>query len=106
MSDDQLMKITNINGVAKHIGKDIAKEMMIPITEMKEYIRPKEIVSIIKQYSIYKNGSHFMDSTILQKIFAEVKNWVVGIQLAKMASLGKIDTTWDEEQNCMTFKSI
>lgn len=106
MSDDQLMKIKSIKGVAKHIGKDIATEMMIPLREMKDYIKPKEIASIVRQYSIYKNGDYFMNTIILQKIFTEVKNWVLGIQLAKMASCGKLETMWDEEQNCMIFKSI
>lgn len=105
MSDDELMKIRSIKGVSKHIGKDIAKEMMIPLKEMKEYIKPKEIASIVKQYSINKNNEYYMNTNILQKIFTEAKNWVLGIQLAKMASSGKMDTMWDEDQNCMIFKS-
>jgi esterase/lipase len=106
MSNDPLMKIKSIKGVAKHIGRDIATEMMVPIKEMKEYIKPKEVASIVKQYAIYKDGDYFMNTLILQKIFSEVKNWVLGIQLAKMASSGKMDTMWDEEQNCMIFKSV
>lgn len=105
MSNDPLMKIKSIKNVAKHIGRDIAKEMMIPIQEMKDYIKPKEIASIIKQYSVYKNGDYFMNTMILQKVFTETKNWVLGIQLAKMAASDKMDTMWDEEQNCMIFKS-
>ena len=105
MPDGELMKINNIKGISKHKGKDIASEMMIPIKEMKYFIKPKEISSIIKQYSIKKNDEYYMDATILSKIFTEVKNWVLGIQLAQMASEGKIDTIWDEEQNCMIFKS-
>jgi hypothetical protein len=105
MYDDSLMKIKDIRRVAKHIGRDIASEMMIPLSEMKEYIKPKEICSIIKQYSVHKNGDLYMNTTILQRIFSEVKNWVLGIQLSKMASEGKLDTIWDEEQNCMIFKS-
>lgn len=105
MSDEELMKINNITGVSKHIGKDIASEMMIPLKEMKQFIKPKEISSIIKQYSVKKNNEYYMDATILNKVFTEVKNWVLGIQLAQMASEGKMDTMWDEEQNCMIFKS-
>lgn len=103
--NDPLMKIKNIKKLSKHIGRDIAKEMLIPIEEMKDYIKPKEIGSIIKQYSIKKNNAHMMNSMILSKIFTEVKNWVLGIQLAKMASSGKLDTMWDCEENCMIFKS-
>jgi len=106
MSNDPLMRIKNIKKIAKHIGRDIATEMMIPLKEMKEYIKPKEVASIVKQYAIYKDGDYLMNSIILQKIFGEVKNWVLGIQLAKLASSGKMDTIWDDEQNCMIFKSI
>jgi len=104
-SDDPLLKIKDIRGVSKHIGRDVANEMLIPIKEMKDFIRPKEIRSLIKQYSISKNNELYMNTVILQKIFTEVKNWVLGVQLAKMASEGKIDTIWDEETNCMVFKT-
>ena len=105
MTDKDMVKIKDIKGISKHIGKDIAQEMMIPINEMKYFIKPKEVASIIKQYSIYKDGEYFMNTMILEKIFHEVKNWVLGIQLAKMASDEKLETIWDEEQNCMIFKS-
>lgn len=103
--DDPLVKIKSINKIAKHIGKDVANEMLIPIKEMKKYIKPKEIASLIKQYSIHKNDNYLMNTMILKKIFTETKNWVLGIQLAKMASNGEIDTIWDEEANGMVFKS-
>jgi hypothetical protein len=106
MRDDPLMKIKSIKRIAKHIGRDVATEMLIPIEEMKEYIKPKEVASIVKQYAIYKNNQYLMNRMILQKIFSEVKNWVLGIQLSKMASEGKIDTMWDDEENCMIFKSL
>lgn len=105
MYDDKLVKIKNISKLSKHIGRDIANEMLIPLSEMKEFIKPKEISSIVKQYSIKKNSSYFMDSIILGKIFQEVKNWVLGIQLAKMASNEQLDTIWDNDENCMIFKS-
>jgi hypothetical protein len=105
MYDDSLMKIKDIKRVAKHIGRDTASEMMIPLDLMKEYIKPKEICSIIKQYAVTKNEEYYMNTLILQKVFSEVKNWVLGIQLSKMASEGKLETIWDEEQNCMIFKS-
>jgi hypothetical protein len=105
MYDDKLVKIKSVIKISKHIGKDIANEMLIPIKEMKDYIKPKEISSIIRQYSIKKDDGYFMNTLILQRIFSEVKNWVLGVQLAKMASDGKLDAMWDDEQNCMIFKS-
>lgn len=105
MKRDPLVRIKNIKKISKHIGRDIASEMLIPLSEMKNFIKPKEITSIVKQYAISKNGGYYINTIILNKIFSEVKNWVLGIQLAKMASDGKLDTIWDEEQNCMIFKS-
>lgn len=105
MYDDSLMKIKDIKRVAKHIGRDTAKEMMIPLDDMKDYIKPKEISSIIKQYAVVKNQEYYMNTVILQRVFSEVKSWVLGIQLSKMASEGKLETIWDQEQNCMIFKS-
>lgn len=104
-SDDPLMVLKDIKKISKHIGRDVATDMLIPIEEMKLYIKPKEITSMVKQYCIYKNNKYHINTLILQKIFAEVKNWVLGIQLAKMASEGKLETLWDSEQNCMIFKS-
>lgn len=105
MYDDPLVKIKSIPKLAKHIGRDIANEMLIPLSEMKEYIKPKEVSSIIKQYSIKKINGYFVNATILSRIFSEVRNWVLGIQLAKMASNEQLETMWDDEENCMIFKS-
>lgn len=105
MFDDPLMKIKSVKRASKHIGRDIANDMSIPLDELKEYIKPREIASILKQYSIKKKSGYFINTVILKKVFSEVKNWIVGIQLAKLASDGKLDTIWDEEQNCMIFKS-
>lgn len=103
--NDPLMRLKSIKRISKHIGRDIAMDMAIPLEEMKDFIKPKEVASIVKQYCVYKDNEYFINSMILQKIFAEVKNWVLGIQLAKMASEGKIESLWDSEQNCMIFKN-
>lgn len=105
MNDDKMMKIKSIKRIAKHIGKDIANEMLIPIDEMSEYIKPKEISSLIRQYCVKQDSDYLMNANILQKIFSEAKNWVLGIQLAKIASKGEMDVIWDDEENCMIFKS-
>lgn len=105
MNDNKMMKVKSIKRIAKHIGKDVANEMLIPIEEMGDFIKPKEISSLIKQYCVRQDSDYLMNANILQKIFTEVKNWVLGIQLAKMASDDKMDAMWDDEENCMIFKS-
>jgi hypothetical protein len=102
---DPLLKIKNMKQMSKQIGRDIARDMALPLDELKHLIRPKEVISLIKQYSVYKNDEYLINTMILNKIFYETKNWILGIQLAKMASEGKLDTFWDDESNCMTFSS-
>jgi hypothetical protein len=101
--DDNLVKIKNLNRMAKHIGRDVAMSLSMPLSEFKEYITPKEVKSLIKQYSIYQDDKFMINGLILQKIFTEVNNWVLGINLCKMAVAGQIETSWDSEQNCMLF---
>jgi hypothetical protein len=103
MEKDPLVIIKNIKKTAKYIGKDVAKNRGIPLDEFSKYIKPKEIVSIIKQYSIDKNDKYLMNTKILQKIFTEVHDWVLGVTLSQMASKDLIETYWDNTLNCMTF---
>jgi hypothetical protein len=105
MIDDPLVSIKNISRMSKHIGKDIAKNMGIPIKELKQYIRPSEIQSIIKQYCIVKNSNYMINTLILKKVFQEVNNWVLGIQLCKMASSDQLEAVWDGDQNCIIFET-
>lgn len=105
MYNDPLVKIKNITRMSKHIGKDVAKSMSIPIDELKNFIRPKEIKSIIQQYSIKKEDEYHINSLILKKVFNEVNNWILGIQLCGMAVRGELETCWDSEQNCMIFEA-
>jgi hypothetical protein len=102
---DPLLKIKNINQMSKQIGRDVAREMSLPLNELSQFIKPKEVRLLIKQYSVYKDEEYLINTMILNKIFYETKNWILGIQLAKMASEGKLDTFWDDEINCMSFSN-
>lgn len=105
MLNDPLVKIKNINQMSKHIGRDAAKSMGIPIEELKQFIKPKEIKSILKQYCVKKDEDYLLNAIILKKVFHEVNNWILGIQLSKLASSGELDACWDDEQNCMVFET-
>lgn len=105
MFDDPLVKIKDMNKMAKGIGKDVARNMNIPLDEFKAYIKPKEIKSIIKQYCIEKEDDYLINTVILKKIFSTVNSWVVGIQMSKLAGENKIEVYWDCDQNCAVFKN-
>ena len=101
---DKLVKIKNLTMAAKHLGKDIAKQRKIPLNKFKEYITVKEIKNIIKQFSLQdESGSCLINYKILHKICEEINTWVLGIELAKLASLDSVETYWDDKRNCMVF---
>jgi hypothetical protein len=101
---DNLVKIKNLTHAAKHLGKDIAKQRKIPLCKFKEYITVKEIKNIIKQYALQdEHDDYLINYKILHKICEEINTWVLGIELAKLASLDSVETYWDDEKNCMVF---
>jgi hypothetical protein len=101
---DKLVKIKNLTRAAKHLGKDIAKQRKIPLNKFKEYITVKEIKNIIRQYALQdEDNGLLMNYKILYKICEEINTWVLGIELAKLASLDSVETYWDSEKNCMVF---
>jgi len=100
---EELYLIKNIKKTAKHIGRDVANSRKIDISEFSQYIKPKEIVSIIKQFSTKKEDGYYLNAIQLEKILTEIHNWVLGVSLCKLASRDMIETYWDNNLNCMTF---
>lgn len=103
--DNEMMRIKNISAMAKHLGKDVAKHRGIPLKNMKNYIKPSEIKSLINLYAERdKYGDLLVNNNILQRICNEIDSWVLGIELAKMASNDILETYWDDKTNGMVFK--
>lgn len=100
---DDLVRIKDINLMSKRIGRDVAMKMSIPLNELKNYIRPREIKAIIYQYCPKQNGFHMVNAQIAHKIHSEVKKWVFGIYMCKMAASGKIEAEWDSDTNSIVF---
>lgn len=102
--DNNLVKIKNLSKAAKHLGKDIAKQRKIPLSKFKEYITPREVKNIIKQYAVQNEyGDYLINYKLLHKICSEIDKWVLGIEISKLASLDCVETYWDDEKNCMIF---
>lgn len=101
---DKLVKIKDIERMAKHLRRDIAQSQAVTLRELKQFITQDETVSLIKQYSKKNDkGELLVNTKILDKIFQEMYNWIVGIELSKLASKGMFDVYWSDEQNQMTF---
>ena len=104
---DKLVKIKDINKMARHLRKDIASQQAVTIKELKDFITQEETISLIKQYSKKnRNGDYLINTKILDKIFTEMYNWILGVELCKLASNGVFDVYWNDDENCMTFMAI
>jgi hypothetical protein len=104
-NDSDLRRIRHIKKTAKYIGREVAKKKGLPLDELSKYITPKEVSSIIKQYSIKSNGMLFINETILWKIFAVTEQWVKGVMLSKLASDDLFDVYWNSHDNCAIFET-
>ncbi|NDC96199.1 hypothetical protein EBZ38_17440 [bacterium] len=104
---DKLVKIKDIDKMARHIRKDIAKQQGVPIKELKFHITQNEMISLIRQYAkVNEDGEAMVNCVILDKIFKEAYNWIVGIEISKLASKGIFDVYWSDEKNSMVFAAI
>ena len=104
---DKLVKVKDLEKMARHIRKDIASQQGIPLKELKFYITQNEVVSLIRQYAqTGDSGELMVNCSILDKIFKEVYNWIVGVEISKLASKGNFDVYWSDEKNSMVFAAI
>lgn len=102
---DNLVKIKDIEKMAKHIRRDVAKQHGISIKELTpKYIKQSEVVAIINQLAKRDEEDNLLvNCKILDNIFSEVYNWIVGIEVAQLASSGELEAYWNDEKQMMTF---
>lgn len=94
-----------MKGFSKKILSISCNEIGIDEAEYKDYITINNVEQIVKMHSKHdENDDFFVDKDIVDKISDELQNWVLGVQLSKMCSEGKLDCYWDDEADCMVFK--
>lgn len=99
-----IYEIKSLNGMAKGLGKQVAKDNGFSKKELHSYINVSNIVGIIKQYCRTKGKKFYIDDGDIEKAYAEVHQWLVGVDLARLAANDTIDCYWDNEKDCMKFK--
>ena len=99
-----IYEIKNLNGMAKGLGKEVAKDNGFSKKELHSFIKVSNIRSIIQQYAQSKRGKFYIDDNDISKAYEEVHHWLVGVDLAKRAADDTIDCYWDDERDCMVFK--
>jgi hypothetical protein len=102
---DPLHRIKNLKKLAKHLAKSVAEDCGLTIDDLKEYMTVKNAINIVKENAKKdKNGELLINTKILEKICLEMSGWLLGVNLAKLASQDVLDCYWDNKKNCMVFK--
>ena len=101
-----MYEIQDINKISKNIAKAVAKYAGFSYKELRSYIKVANVKQIVEKYSSFnQRGNLCIDEEEAQAACEEIFDWLVGVDLAKLASNGDLDCYWDNEQNCMIFKS-
>lgn len=99
-----IYKVKNLNKFAISLGKIAAKNSGFTHEELKSYIKISNIKNMILQYgNRLDDGSITIDEEATNIIYAEIFDWLVGVDLATLAANDIIDCYWDNEKNDMIF---
>jgi hypothetical protein len=99
-----IYEITSLNGFAKSLGKQVARDGGFSSKELKSYINVKNIKNIITQYASKKRGKFYIDEERTHKVCEEIFDWLTGVNLAKLAAQDYLECYWDDKNNTMVFK--
>lgn len=97
-------EIKNMMGFCKTIGFTVADEIGMSPKEFKNYIKPSNVRKIAEQYCTKKGRSYFIEEEKIDDIYEDTRNWVIGIDLAKLAAQDKLECYWDDDINQMVFQ--
>lgn len=100
-----MYEIKHLNKFAKSLGKMVAKDMGFSHKELKSYITVSNIKNLIKQHChVNKRGQLLIDEDQASIVCNEIFDWLLGVDLAKLAAEDELDCYWDDKINQMVFK--
>lgn len=101
---NETFKIKDLTRFAKKIGKSVALECGFTIQDLKNYITVSNIKQIVLHHCIVDDQKQILiNEDILQIISSEIFEWLIGTDLAKLASEDVIDCYWSDKDDCMMF---
>lgn len=104
MKKDPLHKIKHLKKMAKFMAKNVALDCGFSINDLKEYMTVKNAENIIKEYAKKDiEGNLLVNEEIIEKICFSMSEWLIGVNLAKLAAQDLLNCAWDSKKNCMIF---
>lgn len=99
-----MYKICKINKFAKNLGIIVAQDIGFSTKKLKSYIKVSNIKNIIMKHSNgISNGKFIIDEKNAKKAYNEIFDWLIGCDLATLASQNVLECYWDDDKNTMVF---
>lgn len=99
-----IYRIKNLEKFIKATIKGICELNGYDKKEIKKYIDKNNIQCLMKKY-VYTDTDNeiFISDKDTVKLYDDVREWIVGVELSKIAGQDLIECYWDDENNCMKF---
>jgi hypothetical protein len=98
--------VVDLRGFADSMRKAAADSFSETYTEnLDEFISNEQIINMIHSQSLGldENNDYIIDEDIFDNIFDDIRDWLYGVGIAKLAASGKIECAWDNNSNEMVF---
>jgi hypothetical protein len=98
--------IIDLEGYAKAMRDGAASSFEKDYTEnLDDFITIEQIINLIKKNNLGldEDGNYIINSDIFDEMFGEIRDWLYGVGLSKLAAKGFVDCAWDDEANEMVF---
>lgn len=103
---DELYTIEDIDGYANSVRDGVAKSFSENYSEnLDDFISIDQVKNLIKKNNLGtdENGNYIINEEIFENLFNELRDWMYGIALSKLAAKGLVECAWDNNQNEMVF---
>lgn len=98
--------IIDLEGYAKAMRDGAASSFEKDYTEnLDDFITITQVINMIKKNNLGldNEGNYVINEEIFDDVFNDIRDWLYGVGLAKLASKGYVDCSWDDEANEMVF---
>jgi hypothetical protein len=98
--------IIDLEGYAKSMRDGAASSFEKDYTEnLDDFISITQVINMIKKNNLGldEEGNYLINEEIFDDMFNDIRDWLYGVGLAKLAAKGFVDCSWDDESNEMVF---
>lgn len=98
--------VLDMPGFAETIRKNVASSFSEDYTEnLDDFISLNQVIDLVQQHSLGQDddGYHIINEEVFNDIFNDLREWLYGVGLAKLAAKGYVECAWDNDHNEMVF---